>query len=101
MEKFFVDLSLSKVVYQGKPHALGVVKDITERKQAEERERKAAELNRIHAEISDVFLNRSGVETAANHMLRKIGELMNVCRAYIFHYSEDGKYVNNIYYARR
>lgn len=31
-----LDLSLSKVLYQGKPHALGIVKDITERKRAEE-----------------------------------------------------------------
>ena len=96
-EKFFVDLSLSKVVYQGKPHALGVVKDITKRKQSEDHERKAAELNRIHAEINDVFLNQASVETAANHMLRKLGEFMDVCRAYIFHYSEDGKCVSNVY----
>ncbi|MCD6447528.1 MAG: PAS domain S-box protein [Thermoplasmata archaeon] len=39
-----VELSLSKVVYDGKPHALGVVKDITERKKLEEALKEEREL---------------------------------------------------------
>ena len=38
-----LDLSLSKVLYQGKPHALGIVKDITERKRAEESSKESEE----------------------------------------------------------
>ena len=95
--ELFTDLCLSKVFYQGKPHALGIIKDITERKEAEKRNWRIAELNKIHAEISDIFLRGLDMESTANRMLEGFGVFLDVCRAYIFHYSEDRKYVSNVY----
>ncbi len=43
-KEIVVELSLSKVAYGGKPHALGIVKDITERKKLEEALKEEREL---------------------------------------------------------
>ncbi len=71
--------------------------DVSWHKKAEERERRIAELDRVHAEVSDSFLKEASINSAANYMLKRVGELLDVCRTYIFHYSEDGKYMDNVY----
>ena len=48
----FISLSMKKVEYAGKPHALGVVRDITARKKTEENLRKSEELFRSVVEHS-------------------------------------------------
>ena len=51
-KEIFLDLSMAKVMYEGKPHALGVVRDITERKRMEEALKESEEKYRILVEQS-------------------------------------------------
>ena len=75
----------------------GIARDVTEQKKVEERERRIAELDKLHGEVSDIFLKEHSIETGAEFMLEKTGNFMGVCRTYIFHYSEDGKTMSNVY----
>jgi PAS domain S-box-containing protein len=75
-----LELSLSKVLYQGKPHALGIVKDITERKRAEESLKESEERYRALFENSTegVFTaDLAGNYTSVN---KAMGELTGYSR---------------------
>ena len=50
--EIFIDLSMTKVMYEGKPHALGIVRDITEKKEMEEALRESEERYRSIVENS-------------------------------------------------
>lgn len=75
----------------------GIARDVTEQKKVEERERRIAELDKLHGEVSDIFLKEHSIETGTELMLEKTGIFMQVCRTYIFHYSGDGKTMSNVY----
>ncbi|KAA0002894.1 MAG: PAS domain S-box protein [Thermoplasmata archaeon] len=51
-KEIFIDLSITRVMYEGKPHALGIVRDITEKKKMEEALKESEERYRSIVENS-------------------------------------------------
>ena len=73
--------------------SIGIVQDITDRKQAEEALQYQFEFEKMVAEISTTFVTISpdNLNYAINHALQLIGEFFNLDRSYINQFSSDGK----------
>ena len=55
-EEFFLDLSMTRVMYEGKPHALAIARDITDKKGLEEALRDSEKRYRLLAEnVTDII----------------------------------------------
>ena len=92
-----VSLSLSSVSLDGQWHAVGVLRDITDRKRAEDEARFQLSFQKAVAEISSRFvtLSADGFDDAVNDALGRLGELFDVDRAYVFRFSDDLRTMNN------
>ncbi|WP_163339023.1 PAS domain-containing hybrid sensor histidine kinase/response regulator [Desulfopila sp. IMCC35008] len=69
-----IELSLSRIRFQGKYHAIGIVRDITERKKAEEDLRKSEErFKALHnASFGGILIHDKGVILDCNRVLSEI-----------------------------
>ena len=92
-----VSLSLSSVSLDGQWHAVGVLRDITDRKRAEDEACFQLSFQKAVAEISSRFvtLSADGFDDAVNDALGRLGELFDVDRAYVFRFSDDLRTMNN------
>ena len=75
----------------------GMVRDITERKQAEEALAEHLAFEKMLARISTKFVNLppEQIDTGINEALKNIGEFFDVDRSYLYHFNEDGKTYSN------
>ncbi len=83
---------------QGNPKELvGIWRDITERKRAEEEIFYHSEFQKVIATISSNFVNIkiSEVDEAIESALKILGEFVKVDRSYVFIFSDDGTKMNN------
>ena len=91
--EFPVSISMSAVLLQGKWHAVGILRDITAKKQAEMQLDYRLRFEKLVSELSTRLLNMSSEETdeAVNYTISRIGSFFNVDRCYLFQFSADGK----------
>ena len=92
-----VEIHASGFKYMGKNAVLSFVRDITERKKAENLIRENLRKQRILTDVSYMFNTQSDIGYAINQTLRRIGEAFEVDRSYIFEYSSDKKFTSNTY----
>ncbi len=92
-----VEIHASGFRYMGKNAVLSFVRDITERKKAENLIKESLRRQRILTDVSYMFNTQSDIGYAINQTLRRIGEAFDVDRTYIFEYSKDKKFTSNTY----
>jgi len=73
------------------------LKDITERKKAEESLKQRLEFEKTVSGISSRFINISNIDDAINISLADIGSLSGAGRVYLFLFREDNATMDNIY----
>ncbi len=81
--------------YEGEQAILGILTDITERKQADERLRYRLEVERNVANISARFILLSDFDNAINISLADIGRLSKASRSYLFLLRDNGTLMDN------
>ena len=76
---------------------LSIVRDITERKEAEAKLNYQLEFEKMIAEISSAFVGATGsnIDKAIDHALELSGEFFSADRSYICRFSEDGLHMDN------
>lgn len=95
-ETFWVEVSLKSSIIGGKDRVLAVVRDISERKQAEdalrEREEFAQKKSRILAElVINPDMNSGNLQAAKGILSKKVAHLLNVARTSIWLLSDAGR----------
>ncbi len=92
------EVSLTKLMLEGREVILSLVFDITERKNIEQSLARRSEFERLISEISSRFVGVSHYETDTyiNEALASIGKLTGVDHAYIFLINPDGDVIGNI-----
>ncbi len=92
-EEFPLELSLSQSYASGKPIYTGIIRDITERRQAAEAMRSREAILEAAAYAAEAFLRSPSWWTHAPAVLERVGRAANVSRAYIFehHVGEAGQ----------
>lgn len=79
---------------------IAVVRDVTQRVEAEETIRKQSQLYQIMTDISKLFLNQD-VESATKYMLTRLGQFAVVDRAYVYILDKERQHWDCIYEWRR
>jgi signal transduction histidine kinase len=79
--------------------SIGVIHDITKRRQVEEAMENRVEFERIIALLSTHFINidTKGIDKGIHHTLQAVGEFVGVDRSYVFLYSDDDRSVSDSY----
>ncbi len=87
----FLELSLTRVMYEGKPHTRGIVTDITERKRAEEKieQKRAEKLRNSINRISRAALSTTDMGELYKVIHKIICELMPAENFYIALYDDN------------
>ncbi len=76
---------------------LGIARDVTEQRHAEEKIQHRLTTEKTLARISDRLINPTDLGTAISESLADLGKLMDVGRAYLFEATDDLQYVSNTY----
>lgn len=95
--EFPIELSVSSLKMKGEWHAVGTIRDITVRKQAEESLRYRAEFEAVTSQLSSAFvcLGPKEIDTGIYQALQLIGEFAKADRSYLFLLGDDNKIVVN------
>jgi PAS domain S-box-containing protein len=96
-EVFYAELEGRNLETQGETLRVVAVRDITERRQAEEALAFQNAFQRMVSEISTDFIaaDSSNLDAKINAMLRNTGEFFDVDRSYVFSFSEDMQQMHN------
>jgi PAS domain S-box-containing protein len=92
----WVEIQSVVISWEGKPATLNFLRDITDRKTAQEALSHRLEIERIVTSISTEFINLApeGIDRGVNEALCRIGEFAGVDRCYVFQIGGDGKEMN-------
>ncbi|MBI2867649.1 MAG: PAS domain S-box protein [Chloroflexi bacterium] len=92
-----VEGTTNLVMHAGAVSICVVVRDITERKRAEEALRRRVDSERLLAAISASFVNAppEGLDGRIQEALQALGSFAGTDRSYVFLFSEDGKRMDN------
>ncbi len=90
-EPFHTVVTLNGYTIDDEKFVMGIVKDITERKLAEEEIKYRENLERIITEVSTSLMNVQveKIDERIDQALKKIGEFAGADRSYVFQFSED------------
>jgi len=93
---FPLELSLSAVIMHGKQHAIGIIRDITARKEAEAAEKKMAETLKHSQKMAAIGTLAGGIAHDFNNILSAILGFTELLEIQIDPESKAAKYINNI-----
>ncbi len=87
----------ARMVVSGEDEVLAIIRDVTERKQAERSLEYRAEFEDLIANISTRFVNvkPQAVDVEIDRAMRDIGKFTEADRSYLFLFSEDGEQMSN------
>lgn len=90
---FPVEITTGKVRYGGKEKILALVRNITQRKAAENALHEQLRFEKMIADISGTFMRLppERIGQGIDHALKLMGELSGFDRSYVFHFTEDGR----------
>lgn len=74
-----------------------VSSDVTAAKIARQRHQRLLELEQLHRTITAIFLQTDDLNEALDHVLALIGQSLDVSRAYVFNYNNNGMGQNSIH----
>ncbi len=96
-EKIYVESSLSKKQNtEGIEIGFyGLIRDVTKRKEAENKINRKLELERVISKISSLFINPLNYDEAINNSLEFMGKLSNASRSYLFIFNNIAKTMDN------
>ena len=84
--EFPIELSLSALIIKNKWHAVGIVRDITERKRSEE-------INSVLSKITEATITSSNLDDLLNIIHKLLGQIIDTKNFYIALFNENsGKY---------
>ena len=92
---FDAEVSLKLLELTNGPHIQTIVRDITERKKAEETIKQNLEFQKLISSISSSFVGIIDIDDSINDLLKSIGGFCGVSRSYIFRLRNDGKTMDN------
>ena len=96
-EKIYVESSLSKK--QNTEGILigfyGLIRNVTKRKEAENKINRKLEFERVISKISSLFINPSSYDEAISTSLELMGNLSNTSRSYLFLFNDINKTMDN------
>lgn len=72
-----------------------IFQDITKRIETENKLKYHLKYQRLISNISSSFVGNFDLNESINHLLQKIGEFTNACRAYVFRINADEKHLDN------
>lgn len=89
--------AVSKRDGSGKLYVDGIMEDISERKDHEQKIKHRMNLERLISEISSSFVDFVDFEETIQRALERMGEYSNSARVYIFEFHQNNKYARSIY----
>ncbi len=96
-EKIYVESSLSKK--QNTEGILigfyGLIRNVTKRKEAENKINRKLKFERVFSKISSLFINPSSYDEVINTSLELMGNLSNASRSYLFLFNDINKTMDN------
>jgi PAS domain S-box-containing protein len=94
---FWIEVHLKRASIGGQDRLLAIVRDIGQRKKAEEELARRMEFNRLITSTSSRFINLpiEQVDEWATETLQRIGEFAHVDRSYIFRVYDGGEKMDN------
>lgn len=92
---FPVEASLSTVKIRGWWNTVAIIRDVTERQQAEARQTYYLQMERVLSQISARFVEPSDPDEAIRETLRAAGTVLNASRAYLFRIHDGGGRMSN------
>jgi PAS domain S-box-containing protein len=94
---FPVEISAGTFTLRGRQLIIGAIRDITERKVAEEELQFRSEFENLITNISKNFINLppDSIDNEITHTLQEIGEFVGIDRSYIFQFYDNGKKMDN------
>ena len=94
-KKIAAIITTKLIRYQGEPAILGIITDITKRKQAEKELQYRLRFQNLITRVSSRFINLhpAQIDDEIDHTLQQIGQFANADSSYVFQFSEDQKFV--------
>jgi PAS domain S-box-containing protein len=92
---FNVEVSIQKISFHDKDIILANVRDITERKRADEKLRHRLVYEQMLSQISKMAVQQEDLEQFLNDSLTILGETLDISRAYIFEYHHETDSLDN------
>ena len=83
------------IKWRNRPATLNFLRDVTERKCAEETLQRRLEFERLITTLCTGFINPGHIDEKIDKTLKAIGEFAGVDRAYVFQLREDGRTADN------
>lgn len=93
--EILIEVSFSSVKLEGKWNAIGIIRDISERKKYENQLNHVLSFEKLLTSISSQFLGKIDFNKAINNSLRLIGVSKKVSRVYLFSFDERKEYLLN------